>query len=70
MTLRAGRAHLADRLGAAAVEGRNPDPHANAAFWSRAELCDLLVEARDAVLTCPRTPDCTTCFTLEREEAE
>jgi hypothetical protein len=66
--LRLGRAELHDRLNAAAYEGRagKRERADGVAWWSRDELCDLLVEARDAVVRCPHE-GCAYCFTAEKE---
>ena len=55
--LRDGHAELADRLNAAAHEGR---------LWSRRELTQLLTQARDAILCCPHE-GCAYCWTVEKK---
>lgn len=70
-TLREGRAELHGRLNAAAYEGRYSRQEAGitgAAHWTRQELCELLAEARDAVIRCPHQT-CAYCYQVERKEA-
>lgn len=68
MTLRAGRADLAERLNKTADRAsRNPQTTTEVEFWDRVELSILLAEARDAILHCP-VEGCAYCYTIEQQE--
>jgi hypothetical protein len=61
--VRAGRLDLHRRLHNAA------DEREMIMTWSWSELCYLLREAAQAVVTCPHTDRCAICYHLDREEA-